>query len=68
MAVQRTLIIQSKDEMGNEYQKSITHANPAATNEQIDQFSRGLVGLSKNTYADTIKRDEESVSQALAEE
>lgn len=67
MAVQRTLIVKSTDALGNEYQKSITHANPAATAQQIDTFARGIVGLSTNTYSDTIKRDEESINEALAE-
>lgn len=67
MAVQRTLIIKSVDQLGNDYQKSITHTNTTATNAQIDSFARAYVNLSTNTYVDTIKRDEESVTQALAE-
>lgn len=66
MAIKRTLIVQSTDENGNLYEKSLTHANPAATNQQIDTFCRAAVGLSTNTYKDTIKRDEESVNEALA--
>ncbi len=67
MAISRTLIVKSTDTFGNEYQKSVTHANPEATNTQIDTFARAFVGLSKNTYADTIRRDEESINEALAE-
>ena len=66
--IQRTLIIKSNDQLGNAYQKSITFANPEATNQQIDTFCRGLIGLSTNTYEDTIRRDEISVNDALAEE
>lgn len=67
MAKERTLIVKSVDGYGNAYQKSITKVNPASTNEQIDTFSRAFVGLSKNTYDDTIRRDEESINEALAE-
>lgn len=67
MAISRTLILKSTDTFGNEYQKSITHANPETTNAQIDTFCRALNGLSTNTYVDTIRRDEESITEALAE-
>lgn len=67
MAIQRTLIIKSFDELGNAYQKSLTHVNTTATNQQIDTFCRALNGLSTNTYDDTIRRDEESINQALSE-
>lgn len=66
--VQRTLIVKSTDTLGNVYQKSMTNANPEATNANIDTFARSLISLSTNTYQDTIKRDEESVTEALAEE
>lgn len=68
MAIQRTLLVKSTDTFGNSYQKSITNTNPEATNTQIDTFARAFVGLSKNSYDDTIRRDEESVNEALAEE
>lgn len=67
MSTNRTLIIKSTDALGNEYQKSITHANPQSTNAQIDTFCRAFNGLSTNTYVDTIRRDEESINEALAE-
>lgn len=67
MSTQRTLILKSADALGNEYQKSITHANPSATNAQIDTFCRAFNNLSTNTYKDTIRRDEESINEALAE-
>lgn len=68
MAIKRSLIIKSNDNAGNLYQKTVTNVNPAATNEQIDAFSRALYGLSTNSYSDTIRRDEESVNEALDEE
>ncbi|MBQ7705055.1 MAG: hypothetical protein IJT73_06495 [Selenomonadaceae bacterium] len=67
MAIARTLIVKSNDALGNEYQKSITHVNPATTAAQIDTFARAFNNLSTNTYSDTIKRDEESINEALAE-
>lgn len=68
MAISRTLVVKSFDQLGNGYQKSITNANPEATNQQIDTFCRAYVGLSTNTYEDTIRVDSESVNAALEEE
>lgn len=68
MAIKRTVIIKSYDTNGNELAKSITSVNPAATNTQIDTFTRALNGLTTNTYRDAIRRDEESINEALAEE
>lgn len=68
MAVSRSLLIKSVDQLGNTYQKTVTHTNPETTNTQIDTFSRAFVGLSTNTYKDTIKVDTESINEALAEE
>ena len=65
--VNRTLIIKSTDALGNENQKTMTHANPAATAQNIDTFARAVVGLSKDTYVDTIIQDTQSVNEILAE-
>lgn len=65
--VNRTLIIKSTDALGNESQKSMTHANPAATAQNIDTFARAVAGLSKDTYVDTIIQDTQSVNEILAE-
>jgi hypothetical protein len=67
MTTQRTLILKSIDSYGNAKQQAITSANPAATDQQIDTFCRGINGLSKNTYDDTIRRDEVSINESLAE-
>lgn len=67
MAKQRTLIIKSTDELGNEFEKSFSSANPEATAANIDTFARSVTGLSQNTYVDTIIRDEQSVNEILAE-
>lgn len=67
MATKRTLLVNSVDTYGNAKQKAITNVNPESTNEQIDTFARAYVGLSKDTYDDTIRRDEESINEALSE-
>lgn len=67
MAKSRTLIVKSTDQLGNEMEKSFSFANPNATAANIDTFARAVVGLSKNTYSDTIVRDEESINEILAE-
>ena len=63
----RTLIIKSTDNLGNEMQKSMTHANPNATAANIDTFARAITGLTKNTYGDTLIQDVQSVNEILAE-
>ena len=68
MAVSRSLLIKSVDQLGNNYQKTVTHVNPEITNTQLDTFARGYNNLSTNTYVDTMKVDVESVNEALAEE
>ena len=68
MAVSRSLLVKSVDQLGNTYQKTITHANPASTNTQIDTFARAYNNLGTNTYVDTMKVDVESVNEALEEE
>jgi hypothetical protein len=65
--VHRTLLVRSTDALGKQFEKSMTSANPNATAANIDTFARALVGLSTNTYGDTIIRDETSVNEALDE-
>lgn len=67
MAVQRTLLVNFNDGNGRTYEKQMTHANPNATAANIDTFARALVGLTTNTYQDTVIRDEQSVNEILAE-
>lgn len=67
MATKRELIIKTTDQLGNSYQSTYSHANPAATPAQIDSCARALVGLSKRTYVDTIRVDSTSINEALAE-
>ena len=63
----RSLIVKTADALGNENQKTFSNGNPAATAQNIDTFARAVAGLSKDTYVDTIIRDEISVNEKLAE-
>ena len=65
--VKRTIIIKSTDNLGNETQKAMAHANPNATAANIDTFARAINGLTKNTYGDTLIQDVSSVNEILAE-
>lgn len=38
-------------------QKSITYANPAASNTDLVNFNKGLIGLTDNTYVSTTRID-----------
>lgn len=65
--VNRTLIVKSTDNLGKQYEKSLSAANPNATAANIDTFAKALVGLSTNTYSDTVVRDEFSVNEEIGE-
>lgn len=65
--VNRTIIVKSTDNFGNETQKAMSHANPNATAANIDTFARAITGLTKNTYGDTLIQDVSSVNEILAE-
>ena len=67
MAVARSLILKSVDQLGNTYQKTIIHVNPESTNAQIDTFARAFNNLGTNTYVDTVKVETESINEAIAE-
>mgnify|MGYP003408251845 CR=1 FL=1 len=59
--------IKSTDSFDNEYDNKIWGSlNPSTTYEQIDAASRALIGLSKNTYGDSILITEISVNEVLA--
>lgn len=61
--------IQSKDSFDNNYDTKIFNScNPEATYQQVDAASRALIGLTKNTYYDTILVTNVSVNEVLAEE
>ena len=62
-----SLLVKSVDQLGNNYQKTITHVNPESTNQQIDTFARAFNGLGTNTYVDTVKVETTSINDALAE-
>lgn len=59
--------IKSTDAYEEEYNTKVLGAlNPEATYEQVDTTSRALIGLTKNTYDDTILVTEVSVNEELA--
>ncbi len=61
--------IKSTDSFGNDYDNKIwSSLNPEATYQQVDAASRALIGLSKNTYDDTILVTSVSVNEVLANE
>lgn len=61
--------IKSTNSFGDEYNNKILGAlNPSATYQQVDATSRALIGLSKNTYSDSILVTEVSVNEVLASE
>lgn len=45
------------DPDNNAAQKSITYANPAASNADLINFNKALVGLTENTYVNTTRID-----------
>lgn len=63
-----SLLVKSVDNLGNNYQKTITHVNPESTNQQIDTFARAFNNLGTNTYVDTVKVETTSINEALVEE
>lgn len=63
-----SLLVKSVDQLGNNYQKTITHVNPESTNQQIDTFARAFNNLGTNTYVDTVKVETTSINEALVEE
>lgn len=63
--------VKTVDQMGNEYTTNISKSlgvNPEATYGQIDTASRAIVGLTTNTYRDTILVTEISVNEEVAED
>lgn len=66
--VKRTLVIQATNPTTGEFvQRNIVNANPSATAQNIDTFSRALNNLTVNTYSDTLIVDTSSVNETLAE-
>lgn len=68
MAAKTTLVLQMTDTDNNLLEKSITYANPAASNSVLANFSEAVVGLTTNTYVDTKRIDTISLNEAIADE
>lgn len=67
-AVKRTLVVQSTNATTGELvQRNFANANPSATAANVDAFARAIVGLSTNTYSDTLIVDTTSTNEILAE-
>lgn len=61
--------IKSTNSFGETVQTKILGAmNPEATYTEVDTANRALIGLTKNTYDDTVLTTEISVNEKLAEE
>lgn len=65
MAVKTTLILKSFDQNDNPLETTISNVNPEITAANADIAMRALNGLTTNTYNDTIRRDEQSINEAL---
>ena len=61
--MKRTLKIESKN-AGKTITTTISSANPAASDLDLRTFATALNDLTKNTYVDTIRRDEIPLSEA----
>ena len=64
MAKQTTIKIISDDTNNNEMTKSVTYANPSATNATLSTFAKKLNGLTNNTLKKIIRVDTEDITDA----
>ena len=68
MATQTSLILQMTDPDNKLLKKSVTYANPEASNADLAAFSKKVVGLTTNTYVDTQRVDVISLNEATADD
>lgn len=69
MAAKKTSLIALMTDTGsNLLQRSINYANPDASNTDLANFSKGIVGLTTNTYVDTRRIDTYSLNEAIDDE
>lgn len=64
-----TIYLNSYDQLDNTYKTNISkgfEVNPEATYSQVDTALRGINGLTRNTYDDTILVTEISVNDVMA--
>lgn len=57
MSTDTTLALSYLDPNNVAGKKSITYANPAASNADLVNFNKALVGLTDNTYVSTTRID-----------
>lgn len=67
MAKATTLQILSNDALGNAMQRSVTNANPNASNYVLKNFAQQLNGLSTNTFNAVFRVDKEDITNATNE-
>lgn len=63
-----TLQLLVNDTLGNAIQRSISYANPNATNYVLNQFARQLNSLSTNTFNAVWRIDKEDITNATNEQ
>lgn len=64
------MILVSKEESGDEHSTTISNRlliNPEVTYQQVDTVSRALIGMSKDSYYDTLLVTNISVTEVIAE-
>lgn len=64
--MQSSLIIDLVDATGKKLQKTITFVNPAATNDQLEEFSQRLVALTTSTLTGASRVDKSSVTESYS--
>ena len=57
MGTDTTLALSYLDPSNKALQKSITYANPEASNSDLVNFNKALIGLTDNTYVSTTRID-----------
>lgn len=65
MAAKTSLIIQTTAS-GSAKQKTISYANPVASNAILKEFAEKLVATTTETYVDTIRQDRISLAEVTA--
>ena len=67
MAKSTSLQLFVNDTLGNPIQRTITHANPNASNYVLKTFAQQLNSLSTNTFNAVFRVDKEDITNATNE-
>lgn len=67
MAKTTTLQLLARDTGGNDIQRSITNANPNASNYVLKTFAQQINGLTTNTFRGAVRIDKEDITAATNE-